>query len=43
MDKNSVGNALKEKLFIDRKNGGLLLDDAELSRADAFCEDYKAF
>ena len=43
MDKNSVGNTLKEKLFLERKNGGLLLDDAELAKADAFCEDYKAF
>lgn len=43
MDKNSVGNTLKEKLFLERKNGGLLLVDAELAKADAFCEDYKAF
>ena len=34
---------LKEKLFLNRKNGRLVSDDAVLAEADAFCEGYKKY
>lgn len=35
--------ALKKSLFGERKNAGLLLDEAELAACDTFCEGYKTF
>ena len=34
---------IKEKLFIDKKNAYLKLNDAEIDKAYDFCEDYKDF
>lgn len=34
---------LKEKLFMERKNTGLIMTDAEMKSADKFCEGYKRF
>ncbi len=34
---------LKEQLMISKKNGGILLSEEEIKKADRFCEDYKAF
>ena len=39
----SKAKELKEKLFMDRKNAGLTMSDAELKKADKFCEGYKVF
>lgn len=35
--------ALKEKLFLKKKNAALLMSDAELKKCDKFCEGYKKF
>lgn len=34
---------LKEKLFLNRKNGALKITDSEIAHSDEFCEDYKVF
>ena len=39
----ATAKELKEKLFLNRKNGCLTADEAVLKAADAFCEDYKTF
>ena len=39
----SEAQKLKEELFLSRKHGGLLLSEEELSAAQDYCEDYKAF
>jgi len=39
----SAAQALKDQLFLTRKHGGLQLSEAELSAAQDYCEDYKAF
>jgi len=36
-------NEWKEKLYLQKKNGGLALSEEELQKADAFCEEYKNF
>ena len=35
--------ALKNKLFLERKNGRLIVGDEVLEKADNYCEGYKAF
>ena len=42
-EEKSVGQALEEKLLTKRKNGLLEVDEAEIERADAFCEGYMKF
>lgn len=42
-EKNNAVKELKEKLFLDRKNGYRLIDEAEESKISAFAEDYKNF
>ena len=39
----SQAELLKEQLFMQRKNGGLILDESQLKQADDFCEEYKNF
>ena len=39
----SEGKLLAEKLFNERKNGFLKVDDEKIAEADAFCEGYKSF
>lgn len=34
---------LQEKLFMQRKNGGLILSDEEIKAAEDYCEGYKKF
>lgn len=41
--KNDKVKELKEKLFISKKNSGLIMTDAEIKKADKFCDDYKKF
>jgi aspartyl aminopeptidase len=41
--KDKKSKELKEKLFIKKKNSGLVFTDAEQKKADKFCEDYKCF
>ncbi len=33
----------KDKLFLQKKNGGLVLSEEEIRKADEFCEEYKNF
>ena len=40
---NNKVDEMKEKLFINRKNGVLKLDEGQIKKADEFCEDYKKF
>ena len=42
-EEKSAAEQLQEKLLIKTENGGLALDDAELQKAQEFCEGYKAF
>ncbi len=42
-EKKTEANELKEKLFMKRKVTGMEMSDAEIKKADKFCEDYKAF
>ena len=44
-DKNekSKAAALKEKLFLTRKNGCVRVSEEEMISADEFCEEYKSF
>ena len=39
----SAAELLKEKLIVDQKNGGLVLNETELQRAFIFCDGYKHF
>jgi aspartyl aminopeptidase len=39
----SPSEALKDQLFHKSKNASATLDDAEISLADNYCEDYKSF
>ena len=39
----SEAQKLKEALFLERKHGGLKLPEAEIRRAEWYCEDYKKF
>ena len=41
--KNDKVKELKEKLFMTKKNSALIMTDAEIKKADKFCEDYKKF
>ena len=43
MSEKTQAQLLKDKLFLSRKNGRLISDDAVLSAADEFCEGYKAY
>ena len=36
-------STLAEKLLFTKKNGGLLLEDKEIKKAEDFCEEYKNF
>ena len=42
-EKTSEASALKEKLFMKRKNTGFEMSEAETAKADKFCEGYKSF
>ena len=42
-DKKTEASELKEKLFMKRQNTGLVMSEAEIAKADKFCEGYKAF
>lgn len=42
-EEKSVSAELKEKLFNNRKNGRLTVDDTVLEAASEFCEGYKCF
>lgn len=39
----SAGTLLREKLFLQKKNGGLLLPEEEIRAAGDYCEEYKKF
>ena len=39
----SEAKLIKEKLFIDKKNAYLRLDESVVNKAYDFCEDYKDF
>ncbi len=41
--KDITAKELKEKLFLNRKNSGLILSDAEIKKADKFCDGYMDF
>ncbi len=41
--KKSAAEQLKEKLFEDKKHGGLVLSEEELEKAITFSEDYKRY
>ncbi len=43
MSEKKRAEQLKEKLFLNRKNGRLAVSDDVLKSADEFCEGYKAF
>lgn len=45
MEKNekSPSEVLQEQLFMQPKHGALVLSDEEISKADKYCEGYKAF
>lgn len=43
MEKKDEVKELKEKLFMQRKNSGLIMTDSEMKKADKFCESYKTF
>ena len=43
MAEKTKGEQLQEKLLMEPKNMGELLSDAELDKAQKFCEGYKAF
>ena len=34
---------LQEKLFMKKKNSGLIMSETELEAADKFCDGYKRF
>ncbi len=39
----SAAKLLQEKLFMEKKNSGLIMSDEDMKKADEFCEGYKAF
>lgn len=41
--KENTAKALKEKLFMDKKNAASIMSTAELTKCDKFCEGYKKF
>lgn len=43
MSENNEIKELKEKLFLQRKNGCTRINDEELAACDKFCEGYKSF
>lgn len=43
MATKSEAQKLKDALFMERKNGGLSMSEAEIKAAEAYCEDYKKF
>lgn len=42
-EEKSEGKKLKEKLLAKKKNSGLTMTEAEIKKADKFCEGYKKF
>ena len=42
-DKKNDTAALKEKLFMKRRNTGFAMSESETAKADKFCEGYKSF
>lgn len=42
-DKKSAAKKLQEKLTSNHKNAVLIMDEAQISKADKFCEGYKSF
>ena len=42
-NKTIDAEALAKELMLDKKNGFFRVDDEEIAKADAFCEDYKKF
>ncbi len=42
-EEKSKSKQLKEKLFLQKKNGVVKVGEEELKKADSFCEDYKKF
>ena len=43
MSEKLIAAQLKEELFLNRKNGALVIDEEEIKKADDFCEGYKAY
>lgn len=41
--KENTAKALKEKLFMEKKNAAAIMSDSELKKCDKFCEGYKTF
>lgn len=39
----SAAKLLQEKLFMEKKNSGLIMSEEEMKKADEFCEGYKSF
>ena len=42
-EKKTEASELKEKLFMKRRNTGLAMSEADIAKADKFCEGYKSF
>jgi len=42
-EEKSKAKLLKEELLMDPKNGGIVLTDKEISKAFAYCDEYKNF
>ena len=42
-EEKSKSAQLKEKLFLNKKNGCVRVSEEEMNRADEFCEEYKNF
>ena len=42
-EKEKTAEALKEKLFMKRKNAASVMTETEIAKADKYCEDYKRF
>lgn len=42
-EKKTAAKELKEKLFLEPKNGGIVLDDETIEKAFDFCNSYKKF
>ncbi|HCC35568.1 MAG TPA: aminopeptidase [Ruminococcaceae bacterium] len=43
MSEKTPGEILKDKLIMNKKHAGLILEDAQINESFAFCEQYKAF
>ncbi len=43
MSEKSLASQLKEELFLNRRNGALVISDDEIKKADDFCEGYKKY